>query len=118
MKQNGVPFLLSLAKEYSGEFLVELLEIVWSMSFSSKAADLIRADEDFKKRVEEMSKTTTDEALKKASQGLVWKLIQGIRNKKYILEIVNIYVSVFRASIFGKNSKTKRRRQEKRRGGN
>jgi hypothetical protein len=58
-----------------------LLETLWSLSFSPTAALEIRANPAFLEKIQTISKNTNDEELKKASDGLVWKLVQGMKNK-------------------------------------
>jgi hypothetical protein len=58
-----------------------LLETIWSLSFSQTAALELRANPAFLEKIQTISKNTNDEALKKASDGLVWKLVQGMENK-------------------------------------
>jgi hypothetical protein len=58
-----------------------LVEILWALSFSPEAALQLRNSPQFLEKVQTMSKETNDEAMKKASDGLVWKLVQGIDKK-------------------------------------
>ncbi|UJR27657.1 hypothetical protein I4U23_008938 [Adineta vaga] len=75
-KENVLPFLLELTDKLTGKAYVLLLEILWSLTFHDESAVLLRSNASFLKRIETISKESRDEALKKAADGLVWKLIR------------------------------------------
>jgi hypothetical protein len=81
LKQNALPFLLECTNKLTGSLLKLLVEILCSLSFSPEAALQLRNNPQFLEKVQTMSKETNDEAMKKASDGLVWKLVQGIDKK-------------------------------------
>lgn len=78
LKQDLLPFLLGCVNKVAEQSLVRLFETLWSLSFSNNAALVLRQHQDFLDRIQEMSTKTNDERLEKATQGLVWKLIQGM----------------------------------------
>ncbi len=57
--------------------LTSLLETFWSLSFSSDLATALRGNPGLLQKIQAISKDSKDEALKKAADGLVWKLVQG-----------------------------------------
>ena len=77
IKQNAVPFLLECTKKLVKRALVLIIEILWSLTFIEEIAQALRADSDFLSRIQTISQDNLNEALKKAADGLVWKLIQG-----------------------------------------
>ncbi|CAF1444150.1 unnamed protein product [Adineta steineri] len=76
LKQDTFSFLLECTKKFTGNVLTLLLETLWSLSFSQKGALELREHPEFLEEIQAISKNTKDEALKKASDGLVWKLVQ------------------------------------------
>ncbi|CAF3697610.1 unnamed protein product [Rotaria sp. Silwood1] len=77
LKQNGLPFLLDCAHDFIDVKLKLLLETLWSLSFSQDAAVALRSNTELIQRIENVSQTAHDEAMKKASEGLTWKLVKG-----------------------------------------
>jgi hypothetical protein len=77
LEQNFIPFLLQATNKLVNRQLHILLEIIWSLAFINQAAIEIRNHVEFIERIRTMSNTTQDEGLKKAVDGLMWKLIQG-----------------------------------------
>lgn len=78
IKQNALPFLLECSKTLSQRALVLVYEVLWRLAFIEEIARVLRMDTEFLNRIREISVEHTDESLKKAVDGLIWKLIQGI----------------------------------------
>ena len=57
--------------------LVLLIEILWSLTFVEEIAQTLRANLEFLSRIQTISQDNLNEPLKKAADGLIWKLIQG-----------------------------------------
>ncbi|CAF1145701.1 unnamed protein product [Rotaria sordida] len=76
LKQDALPFLLDCANNFFGEKLKLLLETLWSLSFLKDAAHELRDRPDIIEKIQTISQTTEDEAVKKASEGLNWKLVE------------------------------------------
>ncbi len=87
LKQNIHSFLLETANKLPLIALTPLLETFWSLSFFSTAANALRSNPELLKKIQAISKDSKDEGLKKAADGLVWKLIQG-RNEDQDLIII------------------------------
>ncbi len=90
LKQDALPFLLDCTNKLVGNSLKLLVEALWSLSFSQEAAVQLRTNTQFIEKVQAIAKDTGDEAMKKATDGLVWKLVKGIE-KKIILYLFNKY---------------------------
>jgi hypothetical protein len=67
-----------LTTQLTNKALVLLIEILWSLTFFEEIALALRANPDFLQKIQIMSKDNSNEPLKRAVDGLVWKLIQGI----------------------------------------
>jgi hypothetical protein len=78
IKQNALPFLLECTKKLVKRSLVLIFEILWCLTFFEEIARTLRVSSEFLKRIQNISKDNSNEPLKKAADGLVWKLIQGI----------------------------------------
>ncbi|CAF4195753.1 unnamed protein product [Rotaria sp. Silwood2] len=76
LKQNAVPFLLDCANKFTDEKLKLVLEALWSLSFSRDAVVALRFHSELLDKIQKVSQTTDDEAMKKASEGLTWKLVE------------------------------------------
>ncbi len=77
IKQNALPFLLECTNKLTGRPLVLIFEILWCLTFFEESACALRANSGFLQRIETISKDNSNEPLKKATDGLIWKLIQG-----------------------------------------
>ncbi|CAF0801731.1 unnamed protein product [Adineta ricciae] len=75
-KQDVLSFLLGLVHKLTGKAHVSIVEILWSLTFHDESALILRSDPTFLKTIENISRESHDEALKKAADGLVWKLIR------------------------------------------
>ena len=84
-RQNIYSFLLECTNRLSPAALALLFETFWSLSFSPELATVLRHNEALLGKVQSISKESNNEALKKAADGLVWKLIRG--RKKNIFEL-------------------------------
>ena len=82
-KQDVLSFLLELVHKLTGKAHVSIVEILWSLTFHDESALILRSDPTFLKTIENISRESHDEALKKAADGLVWKLIRGIWSRSY-----------------------------------
>ncbi|CAF0720479.1 unnamed protein product [Adineta ricciae] len=76
LKQNELTFLLECTKKFQGDLLTLLLETLWALSFSQNGALQLRNHPEFLEKIQNISKNSNDEGTKKASDGLVWKLVQ------------------------------------------
>jgi len=81
LKQNALPFLLDCTNKVSESALPLLLETLWSSSFSPDIAKTLRTNPELVEKIQTISKNADNESLKKAADGLVWKLVQGIEMK-------------------------------------
>ncbi len=81
LKGNTLSFLLECINMLTGRALTLSLETLWSLSFSQDIARVLRGDSKLQEKIQTVSKNTNDEALKKATDGLIWKLVQGIEMK-------------------------------------
>ncbi len=77
LKQNELSFLLECTNKATETTLTLLSEILWSMTFLQDGARALRADTRFLEKIQTLSKDTNNEELKKAADGLTWKLVQG-----------------------------------------
>jgi hypothetical protein len=78
IKQNALPFLLECTNKLSGRALVIVFEILLCLAFIEGIAGALRANTAFVEKIRTTAEDNTNEPLKKAAGGLVWKLIQGI----------------------------------------
>ncbi|CAF2606175.1 unnamed protein product [Rotaria sp. Silwood2] len=76
IKQNALPFLLQCTNQLTRRALVLIFEILWCLTFFEEIARVLRADLNFLDKIQTISKDNKNEPLKKAVDGLVWKLIQ------------------------------------------
>lgn len=81
MKQNTLPILIDCASKVTQTALPLLFETLWTSSFSQDVAAVLRDNAALLQQIQTISKDTRDESLKKAAEGLVWKLIKGIKIK-------------------------------------
>ena len=79
-KRNVLPYLVKLTDELTGKSLVLLYEILWSLTFSDNIARALRNNSAFVEKIQNISKGDNNEAMKKAVDGLVWKLLKGINS--------------------------------------
>jgi hypothetical protein len=77
VKQDILPFLLDCANSLTQRALVLIYEILWSLTFFEDIARALRANDAFLQKILTMSQDTTNRPLKKAVDGLYWKLVQG-----------------------------------------
>lgn len=85
LKQNGLPHLLKLTYKLHGDLLALLLEIIWSLAFLPDAARDMRCNAKFLEEIQKMSKNNEgNEAIKKASAGILWKIVQGTARKIHV----------------------------------
>ncbi|CAF0826673.1 unnamed protein product [Adineta ricciae] len=75
-KRNVLPYLVNLTDELTGKSLVLLYEILWSLTFSDNIARALRNNSAFVEKIQNVSKGDSNEAMKKAVDGLVWKLLK------------------------------------------
>jgi hypothetical protein len=78
IKQNALPFLLECSNNLSGRALVLTFEILWCLTFIEEIARALRANSYFLEKIQTISEDKSNEPLRKAADGLVWKLIKGI----------------------------------------
>ncbi|CAF3619897.1 unnamed protein product [Rotaria sordida] len=76
VKQNVLPYLLECTNQLTKKALALIFEILWSLTFFDEIARILRADSNFLDKIQTISKNQKLEPLKKAVDGLVWKLIQ------------------------------------------
>jgi hypothetical protein len=81
LKQNLLPLLIEYSNKVDQKAQTLIYEILWSASFSPDIALFLRSNPQFLDKIQTITKTIEDEALKKATEGLCWKLIQGIKMK-------------------------------------
>jgi hypothetical protein len=79
MKQNVLPFLLECTDRLTDKPLIRVFEILWSLTFLEEAAMALRSKKAFLERIQQISQDHHNLAMKKATDGLVWKLIRGNR---------------------------------------
>jgi type VI protein secretion system component VasF len=72
--------------------ITPLLITFWSLSFAPDAAAALRTNTELLEKIQTISKATQDEGLKKAADGLVWKLIKG---KNVGRDLIDIRLFVF-----------------------
>ena len=104
MKQNLLPFLLDCTNTLDDKTLKQMFETLWSLTFREEAASALRSNDEFLEKIQRISQENKDEGLKKATDGLVWKLIQGIRFR--CVDLLNLALS-YRAPIFGESGATR-----------
>lgn len=79
-KQNVHSFLLQCTNKLPQESLPLFFETLWTLSFNTELATSLRQNTELLRKVQTISQGTNDEALKKATDGLIWKLVQGMMN--------------------------------------
>jgi hypothetical protein len=79
------------------------------LTFFEEIARTLRASSEFLKRIQTISKDNSNEPLKKAVDGLVWKLIQGILN---IFFEIYFYTYVLEPTSLEKVAKQEEEEQE------
>jgi hypothetical protein len=91
IKQNALPFLLDCISKLTDKAQILILETLWSLTFREESALALRSNNQFLDKIQTISSDSKNEPLKKAADGLVWKLIRGkykicpISTKKRIL---------------------------------
>lgn len=107
-KQNMVSYLLDLTHTLTGNALVLLYEILWSLAFREAIARALRANEPFIEQIQNLAKDNTDGRLKRAVSGLVWQLLEGTA---YIRELCCYspmsLIVYFRVGASGKSNKAR-----------
>lgn len=76
LKQNALPFLFECANKLTDKSHTLVLEVLWSLTFNEQGAQALRSNPAFLNKIQMISTNSNDEALKKAADGLVWKLIR------------------------------------------
>lgn len=77
MKQNLLPFLIECTNIFDEKTRKKVFETLWSLTFREEAALALRSNKEFLEKIQRISEENKDEGLKKATDGLVWKLIRG-----------------------------------------
>jgi hypothetical protein len=78
-----------------GKAYILIFEILWSLTFRAESALALRFNTRFLDKIKKISKDSDNEPLKKAADGLVWKLIQGIEYTRCKIDsslIIAIYI--------------------------
>jgi hypothetical protein len=76
IKQNTLPFLLECADKLTDKANILIFEILWSLTFREESALILRSNKKFLEKIQSISQDSDNEPLKKAADGLVWKLIR------------------------------------------
>ncbi|CAF2350000.1 unnamed protein product [Rotaria sp. Silwood2] len=84
IKQNAIPFLLECTNKLHDKSGILLFEILWSLTFREEGALALRSNRDFLNKIQAISKDSDSEPLKKAVDGLVWKLVREPENLERI----------------------------------
>jgi hypothetical protein len=77
IKQNALPFLLECTNKLTDRAQILILETLWSLTFREEGALALRSNDKFLDKIQTISSDSKNEPLKKAADGLVWKLIRG-----------------------------------------
>ena len=77
IKQNALPFLLECTNKLTDRSQILILETLWSLTFREESASALRANPKFLRKIQNISLNSRNEPLKKAADGLVWKLVRG-----------------------------------------
>lgn len=77
IKQNALPFLLECTNKLTDRAQILILETLWSLAFREEDALALRSNDKFLDKIQTISSDSKNEPLKKAADGLIWKLIQG-----------------------------------------
>jgi hypothetical protein len=78
IKQNALPFLIECTNKLTGRAHVLIFEILWSLTFHEAGSEALRSSQNFLDKIHSIPKNSNNEPLKKAADGLIWKLIRGI----------------------------------------
>ncbi|UJR21724.1 hypothetical protein I4U23_024801 [Adineta vaga] len=76
LKKDIFSSLLEWTKNFTGDILTVLLETIWALSFSHSGTLELRKHPEFLEKIQTIAQSASSEELKKASEGLVWKLVQ------------------------------------------
>ncbi|CAF0891793.1 unnamed protein product [Rotaria sordida] len=76
IKQNAIPFLLECTNKLDDKAQILAFEILWSLTFREEGALALRSNRNFLNKIQTISKDSNSEPLKKAVDGLVWKLVR------------------------------------------
>ena len=111
MKQNLLPFFLECTNKFTDTALITTLKLLWSLTFREEGALALRSNKNFLDKIQTISKDNNNEPLKKAADGLVWKLIRGMYHKTKTTASIKISLNIyFRTRIFGEGSKRRKYR--------
>lgn len=77
IKQNALPFLLECTNKLTDRAQILILETLWSLTFREESASALRSNSKFLRKIQNISLNSRNEPLKKAADGLVWKLVRG-----------------------------------------
>ena len=77
IKQNALPFLLECTNRLTDKAYILILEILWSLTFREESLLALRSNDKFLEKIQTISNDDNNEPLKKAADGLVWKLVRG-----------------------------------------
>lgn len=77
LQQNALPFLLEWTNKLTDQTHILIFEILWSLAFREKGALALRSNQKFLENIQTISRKSTNEPLKKATDGLLWKLVRG-----------------------------------------
>ena len=77
LRQNILPFFLYCTEKLKDRTLILVFEILWSLTFCQQGALALRSSPAFLNKIQAIAADNQDEALKKAADGLVWKLVRG-----------------------------------------
>jgi hypothetical protein len=77
MKQNALPFLFECTDKLTDRTQILILEILLSLTFHEEGVLALRSNDSFLNKIQTIAKDGNNEPLKKAADGLVWKLIRG-----------------------------------------
>ena len=89
IKQNALPFLLECTNKLTDRSQTLILETLWSLTFREENASALRSNPQFLRTIQNISTSSRNEPLKKAADGLVWKLVRGnptIRKPSILIE--------------------------------
>ncbi len=73
-----LPFLVECSNKLTERAHVLIFEILWSLTFHEEVALVLRLNDEFLGKIQTISQDSEDEPLKKAADGLFWKLIRGM----------------------------------------
>ncbi|CAF4902251.1 unnamed protein product [Rotaria sp. Silwood1] len=84
IKQNAIPFLLECTNKLTDKSNILIFEILWSLTFREEGALALRSNSNFLNKIQTISQDSNNEPLKKAVDGLVWKLVREPENLERI----------------------------------